>query len=47
MDQFKGSVDDRGCALPLPKFVVKGTVHVLNILAVAHHRKIAIFALYC
>jgi hypothetical protein len=44
MDQFKRSIDDRRRALPLPELIVEGPIHLLNILAVPHHREIAVFA---
>ena len=46
MNQFKRCVDNRWNSLTLPKLEVKRAIHVLYILAVAHHGKIAIFALY-
>jgi hypothetical protein len=44
MDQFKRSIDDRRRALPLPELIVERPIHILNVLAVPHHRKVTIFA---
>ena len=43
VDQFKRRVDDRIGALSLPKLDVERAIHVLDVLAVTHHREIAVF----
>jgi len=45
-DQLPSGIEDGGVALTLPKFYVERAVHVLDVLAMPHHRKIAVFAFY-